>query len=95
MTYNTKLPLGECPWCKKDIRAELIESNSFPRRNIYQCPGCKGKVLVCYSPGCDNLARWGQNWDDFYCPDCTSNLGPLSTINKIFSTTNKIKKPKF
>jgi len=89
------LPLGECPWCKKDMHAKLHELNSPPRRNIYECPVCVKKLLVCYTPGCDDLARWGEYWDDFYCPDCTSHLGPLSIIGKVFGVASKVKKPKW
>lgn len=74
---ENELPAGECPWCKEEVRAVLLEVNSFPRRNIYSCPKCSGQVLKCYTPGCDNTARWGDYWDDYYCPDCTLDGGPL------------------
>ncbi|MGR6838075.1 hypothetical protein ACU5DF_02790 [Aliivibrio wodanis] len=91
------LPKGECPWCKKQTHAYLAERNVPPRRNIYRCgeKSCDKQVLVCYSPGCDDLARWGDIWDDFYCPDCTSQLGPLSTVGKFLGFTSKVKKPKW
>lgn len=86
------VPVGLCPWCKKETTPELFEKNKYVRRNIYKCSRCHKKILVCYTPGCDDFARWGEFWDDYYCPNCTQCGGPISYLERIITGGRNIVK---
>ena len=74
---------GNCPWCKEDVRPTLFEENPEYQRNIFVCPDCGEKILKCVTPGCEEYARWGEQWDDFFCPECTAEGGPIAYPIKI------------
>lgn len=66
-------PVGECPFCRKMVRAYVIEEN-YLRRDKCNCPECHETVYVCRRPGCHNYAKGGTFWDDELCPSCTSGF---------------------
>lgn len=70
--------LGECPFCKESVRAEVVEENML-RRDKCMCPACQGTVYVCRAPGCDNYAKGGDLYDDELCPECTRGAGGIVT----------------
>lgn len=80
---------GKCPFCKREVHATLIESNLL-RRDVYKCPVCLKRILVCMAPGCNNFAKGGDYWDDNLCPDCgfSDEESQVSTHrNKVTVTT--------
>jgi MinD superfamily P-loop ATPase len=70
--------LGECPFCKQSVRAQVVEKNIL-RRDKCACPSCGGTLYVCRAPACDNYAKGGDIYDDEFCPGCTSGTGTLVT----------------
>lgn len=70
--------LGECPFCRQSVRAQIVEENIL-RRDKCACPSCGGAVYVCRAPGCNNYAKGGDIYDDALCPGCTSGPGTLVT----------------
>ncbi len=70
-------PAGLCPFCKENVRADVIEENTL-RRDKCACPSCGGTVYVCRTPGCDDYAKGGDFYDDELCPACTSGAGGVA-----------------
>lgn len=60
---------GTCPYCKKTVQAEVVESNII-RRDICRCPSCKNKILICRGANCQDYARSGEHYDDEFCDAC-------------------------
>lgn len=70
----TRKPLGQCPVCKADIRAVVVEGMTL-RRDRCECPDCGASIYVCRAPGCDNYAKGGELYDDELCPSCVRGVG--------------------
>lgn len=76
-------PAGKCPFCNKQVRAEVVETTSSLRRDKCRCPTCGETVYVCRMPGCNNYARSGMIWDDELCPSCYGSFfGQIETTPK-------------
>jgi hypothetical protein len=60
-------------FCGDSVTPDLVEDNSV-RRDVCECPSCKGKILVCRTPGCTNYTKGGAVYDDELCPECTASL---------------------
>lgn len=58
---------GWCGWCFKKTSHSLIQQN-YLRRNIYRCSSCFRRTLICRRPGCQDMARGHDTWDDEMCP---------------------------
>ena len=55
-----------CSWCFKKTKHEKIQQN-YVRRNVYQCSKCLERTLHCRVPGCDEMARGHDIYDDERC----------------------------
>ena len=69
---------GACPFCKAQIEAIVVESNTI-RRDRCTCPSCKQPILVCRTPSCHDYAKGTETWDHEFCPDCTQKAGEVSS----------------
>lgn len=78
---------GVCPFCSEEVVPDVIQDNTF-RRDICQCPGCNGKLLLCRAPGCNNYAKGGDLYDDELCPPCTAAVS--SATGEVVKYTSMI-----
>ncbi len=78
---------GICPFCSKNVAAEIIEENTI-RRDRCKCPECGETVFLCRTPGCHDFAKGTQVYDHELCPSCTGTVadagsGVASIIGKV------------
>ncbi|MDI9768215.1 hypothetical protein QM327_16810 [Pantoea dispersa] len=64
---------GICGHCRKKVSPIVIEENIL-RRDKCKCPECEQDLYACRSPGCDDYAKGGKNYDEEFCPSCTKSL---------------------
>ncbi|AXH43475.1 hypothetical protein MZUP3_730 [Erwinia phage vB_EhrS_49] len=64
---------GICGHCRETVSPIVIEENTFSRDKC-QCPECAKDLYVCRSPGCDDYAKGGKDYDEELCPGCTKSL---------------------
>lgn len=63
---TSQFELGKCSWCFKYGAHDLVTRN-YVRRNVYQCRQCLGRVVRCRLPGCTDMARGHDAYDDERC----------------------------
>jgi len=60
--------VGWCSWCFAQSE-HLLKTQNYVRRNVYHCSECGNETLLCRAPGCSNLTRGSDKWDDEFCAE--------------------------